>query len=85
MDVDGVKGCIEALQQLKQTHEHLRVVLSIGGGGQGSQHFPAVSQTEYSRQNFAQSARGIVDAHGFDGIDSKLANPPSSSTQQNKS
>ena len=70
--MDGVNGCIKALTQLKQSHEDLKIILSIGGGGQGSQHFPAVAQTDYTRQVFSNSVKNIVDMHGFDGVDSIL-------------
>ena len=58
---------------LKQTHPHLQVILSIGGG-QSSETFPIVASDTILRDNFARSARGLVEASGLDGIDS--ATPP---------
>jgi chitinase len=58
---------------LKQKHPHLQVILSIGGGS-SSEIYPIVAGNAYSRDNFAKSARGLVEASGLDGIDS--ARPP---------
>jgi chitinase len=55
---------------LKQKHPHLRVVLSVGGGN-SSEVFPLVASNTLLRDNFARSARGLVEASGLDGIDSK--------------
>ncbi|CAG8978775.1 hypothetical protein HYALB_00011924 [Hymenoscyphus albidus] len=38
MPVDGATGCIGSFMRLKQEHEYLRVILSIGGGA-ASQNF----------------------------------------------
>ena len=72
MEVDGVNGCIKALNQTKKANDQLKTVLSIGGGGQGSSHYPAVAQNEYTRQVFSKSVKDMVDIHGFDGVDSML-------------
>ncbi|KUI58396.1 Endochitinase B [Cytospora mali] len=53
---------------LKQKHPHLQVILSIGGGA-SSQAFSTVSASAVLRDNFARSARGLVEASGLDGID----------------
>lgn len=55
---------------LKQKHPHLRVVLSIGGGN-SSEIFPLVASSTLLRDNFARSAKGLVEASGLDGIDSR--------------
>ena len=73
-DINGdgsVKGCLNDLKSLKKRHPSLKTVLSVGGEGGGSAPFPAVSSNGIVRTSFAQSARQIVDAFGFDGIDSK--------------
>lgn len=59
---------------LKQRHPHLQVILSIGGGN-ASQVFPTVAGSAVLRDNFARSARGLVEASGFDGIDSTKLYP----------
>ena len=70
--VDGVQGGLGSLMHLKQKHPHLRVVLSIGGGN-SSEIFPIVASSTLLRDNFARSAKGLVEASGLDGIDSKLS------------
>lgn len=55
---------------LKQKHPHLRVVLSVGGSN-SSNMFPLVASSTLLRDNFARSARGLVEASGLDGIDSE--------------
>ena len=60
-----------ALVKLKQTYSHLQVILSIGGGGQGSVHFPAIARSDASRFLFSSSVRELLAAFGFDGVDSK--------------
>jgi len=54
---------------LKQIYPHLQVVLSIGGGA-SAETFPIVASNTLLRDNFARSARGLVEASGLDGIDS---------------
>jgi chitinase len=70
MEVDGANGCIRAFTQLKQQYKELRVILSIGGGGAGSQPFPAIAADPVAAEIFASSARKLVDEYGIDGIDS---------------
>lgn len=57
---------------LKQLHPHLQVVLSIGGPD-SSENFPVVANSTLCRDNFARSARGLVEASGLDGIDSEFS------------
>lgn len=56
---------------IKQKHPHLRVILSIGGP-QSSNVFPTVAASAVCRDNFARSARGLVEASGLDGVDSEF-------------
>ncbi|KAK0734303.1 glycoside hydrolase [Lasiosphaeria miniovina] len=65
---DGVQGALGSLMHLKQRYPHLQVVLSIGGGA-SSETFPIVAANTILRDNFARSARGLVEASGLDGID----------------
>lgn len=53
---------------LKQKHPHLRVVLSVGGGV-SSHNFATVAASPVLCDNFARSARGLVEASGLDGLD----------------
>lgn len=66
--MDGVNGGIGSLMHLKQKHRHLQVILSVGGANAAAV-FPVVAASTLSRDNFARSARGLVEASGLDGID----------------
>lgn len=70
MEIDGSLGGLHALKMLKITNPQLRTVLSIGGGGKGSEHFASVARSPLARQTFASSARELVLEYGFDGVDS---------------
>ena len=79
IDINGdgsMKGCINDLRSLKKRYPNLKTILSIGGGGKGSVPFPAVTSNGIVRTTFAQSARQIVDAFGFDGMDCKRSHDP---------
>lgn len=76
IDINGdgsMKGCLNDLRSLKKRYPKIKTILSVGGGGEGSASFPAVASNGIVRSSFAQSARQMVDAFGFDGIDSKLS------------
>lgn len=66
--------------RLKQQHEHLQLIVSIGGGN-ASEHFAVVAASAATRENFGRSVRALVDASGFDGIDSELASTSSDRPQ----
>lgn len=69
IDCDGVQGGLGSLMHLKKKHPHLQVVLSVGGGA-SNEIFPLAVSDAVRRDNFARSARGLVEASGLDGIDS---------------
>lgn len=71
MDVDGQKGCLRAFVQLKQQYSQMRVILSVGGAGKGSENFASVAHSRSKLETFARSARQLVDQYGLDGIDCK--------------
>jgi len=71
IEVDGTNGCLRACVALKQRFSHLKVILSIGGGGKGSEHFAQVAADPSKRRAFASTARQLVDSYGLDGVDSK--------------
>jgi len=75
IDVDGVKGCLRSFQNLKAKHAHLKVVLSVGGGGKGSDNFAGVAANHASRERFGHTARELVKEYGLDGIDSNTVPP----------
>jgi chitinase len=70
-DVPETKGCLHSFALLKKKYTKLRVVLSVGGGGKGSEPFAEVARHQASRDRFAQSALALVQQFGIDGIDSK--------------
>lgn len=70
MPVDGAVGCLGSFMRLKEQYKYLKLILSIGGGG-ASQNFATVAASAVTRDNFGKSAKGLVEASGFDGIDSK--------------
>jgi len=75
LEVDGSQGCLRSFAALKQQHSHLKLVLSIGGGGQASQNFATVASNPSTRTRFADSARTLVNQYGFDGIDIDWEHP----------
>jgi len=52
----------------------LKVVLSVGGGGEGSKPFAGVARDPAKRDQFARSSLELVQRFGIDGIDSKSKN-----------
>lgn len=72
-EVDGVKGCLAALANLKRDNSHIKTLLSIGGGA-SSKEFPKLAQSASARKTFAREARKFCDKHHFDGIDGELYN-----------
>lgn len=70
IEVDGTRGCLNALNDLKQQYPLLKIILSVGGGGEGSAPFAEVAGNGTKRNTFATSARALVDEYGLDGIDS---------------
>ncbi|KAI5809328.1 glycoside hydrolase superfamily [Pyronema omphalodes] len=75
IEVDGVKGCLAAFWKLKQQHTHLKVILSVGGGGKGSDNFKDVAADMNKREMFAYTARELCIQHGLDGIDIDWEHP----------
>lgn len=70
-DIPATKGCLNAFALLKKKYTRLRVVLSVGGGGKGSEPFAGVARDPASRERFAQTSLGLVQKFGIDGIDSE--------------
>jgi chitinase len=71
-DVPETKGCLHSFALLKNKYSKLRVILSVGGGGKGSEPFAEVARHQGTREKFAQTALALVQQFGIDGIDSKL-------------
>ncbi|KAG4442452.1 hypothetical protein IFR05_002054 [Cadophora sp. M221] len=74
MPVDGATGCLGSFMRLKEQHGYLKLILSIGGGA-ASQNFATVASSAATRDNFGRSAKGLIDASGFDGIDIDWEHP----------
>lgn len=72
MPVDGTEGCLRAFVQLKQQYSKMRVILSVGGGGKGSENFAAVAHSRSRLDTFVRTARVLVDQYGLDGIDGEF-------------
>jgi len=71
-DVPATKGCLHSFALLKNKYTRLRVILSVGGGGKGSEPFAEVARHQSKRERFAQTALALVQQFGIDGIDSEL-------------
>lgn len=71
IEVDGKLGCLAALLSQRAQFPQLKIILSIGGGGEGSANFAAVAASPTARIAFAQSAKEFVERFELDGIDSK--------------
>ncbi|RJE22197.1 chitinase [Aspergillus sclerotialis] len=75
MPVDGTNGCLRAFTQLKQQYSKMKVILSIGGGGKGSDNFALVAGSRSRTEMFCRTARELVDLFGLDGVDIDWEHP----------
>ena len=66
-----MKGALSDLKRVKVENPHIKTILSIGGGGKGSENFSAVANDSKASDIFAQHARQLVDTYVMDGVDSK--------------
>lgn len=71
IEVDGKLGCLAAFVSLRAQFPQLKIILSIGGGGEGSANFAAVAAGATSRVAFAKCAKEFVERFELNGIDSK--------------
>ncbi|KAF1997653.1 glycoside hydrolase family 18 protein [Amniculicola lignicola CBS 123094] len=76
--VPETEGCLNSFAALKKKYSKLRVILSVGGGGKGSEPFAEVARHRESRERFAQSALALVQKFGIDGIDIDWEHPSNS-------
>jgi chitinase len=60
---------LAALNSLKQANPALQIVVSVGGGGEGSIGFSDMARNTQGRQRFVDSAIGIIEKYHLDGID----------------
>jgi chitinase len=54
---------------LKAQNSNLKVLIAIGGWGQGSLRFSNMAKDPTKRTNFVTSVVNFVEKHGFDGLD----------------
>lgn len=59
---------IKPLTALRQTHKHIRTLISVGGWG-GSAGFSDAALTKESREKFARSCARFAATYAFDGVD----------------
>jgi len=60
---------LATLVALKKLNPNLEVVVSVGGGGEGSVGFSDMAITPEGRRNFVESAVTVIDRYHLDGID----------------
>src|SRR5690348_12033579 len=58
-----------ALMTLRKTNPDLQILVSVGGGGNGSAGFSDMASTAEGRKRFIDSAVALVEKYGLDGID----------------
>ncbi|KAL8984092.1 MAG: hypothetical protein Q9177_004794 [Variospora cf. flavescens] len=73
--VDGTHGCLNSLRNLKRQYPNLKTLLSVGGGGKGSEPFASMASSSSARENFANSAKQMLDTYDFDGLDIDWEHP----------
>ncbi|KAH6976085.1 glycoside hydrolase superfamily [Ilyonectria sp. MPI-CAGE-AT-0026] len=73
-EVDGVKGCLAAVAQLKRQNPHIKTIVSIGGGA-SSKEFPKLAESESARCTFASEIREFCEKHELDGADIDWEHP----------
>ena len=70
--IDGLHGCLGALNALRARNGYLKILLSIGSWSpEDSQAFRRTAADREMRWNFCRSARALVDTYELAGIDSK--------------
>ncbi len=59
------------MQKLKQQNPHLSLLLSVGGGGAGSEPFASIASSSSATEQFARTAKQMLDTYRFNGLDSE--------------
>ncbi|KAL8927632.1 MAG: hypothetical protein Q9172_001261 [Xanthocarpia lactea] len=73
--VDGTYGGLNAVRNLKLQNPNLKTLISIGGGGKGSDPFAGVAASPAAREHFGTSAKQMLDTYGLDGLDVDWEHP----------
>ncbi|KAL8802241.1 MAG: hypothetical protein Q9182_003961 [Xanthomendoza sp. 2 TL-2023] len=73
--VDGTYGGLNALRNLKLQNPGLKSLLSIGGGGKGSDPFADIAASPDARKQFGVSAKKLLDTYELDGLDVDWEHP----------
>ncbi|KAH7144482.1 glycoside hydrolase superfamily [Dactylonectria estremocensis] len=73
-EVDGVKGCLAAVAELKRQNPHIKTIVSVGGGT-NSTEFPNVAKSHGARCTFAREIRQFCERHELDGADIDWEHP----------
>lgn len=76
MAVDGTTGSICAFAQLKLAHPHLKLIISIGGGGKGSENFASVASDLKKTNTLIRTAKALVTTFVLDGVDGSVLTLP---------
>ncbi|KAL8923602.1 MAG: hypothetical protein Q9208_004549 [Pyrenodesmia sp. 3 TL-2023] len=73
--VDGTTGCLNAMRNLKQRNPNLKLLLSVGGGGAGSEPFASIAKSSSAREQLARTAKQMLDTYQFNGLDIDWEHP----------
>lgn len=71
MIIDGQQGAIRALAQHRTNNKGMKVVLSIGGSSEQADIFSRIVLSRECLENFALSAKALLDEFDLNGIDSE--------------
>jgi len=67
-DADIVKGGFKEFVSLKRVNENLKVLIALGGSGEGARRYSNAAASTENRTIFVDSIVEFVKTHGFDGI-----------------
>ena len=58
---------------MKAQRPQIKILLSIGGGGKGSDNFPDVARNPRHLSQLSSTAKSFVEAYDLDGIDGRFS------------
>lgn len=59
------------MKKLKQQNPNLNLLLSVGGGGAGSEPFASIANSSSATEQLARTAKQMLDTYEFNGLDSE--------------